>query len=172
MIEPLPLKLIELTPKNENERSLQGKLTDDYLLVTKTKIRFNGCQRNKSLIPKFAEKKYQGESISEYTPQQGEAGGRNRPNENETEVRHEGEEWKSARKGGLTAPKRVRGAPKTQWKWKMLLDFFFAAGVKNGRSLQGKLADGTVVEVEEASFYTDPISDVRQMHMNVVKCSN
>ncbi|GFX16802.1 hypothetical protein TNCV_2517821 [Trichonephila clavipes] len=78
------------------------------------------------------------------------------------------------RKGGdLTAPKRVRGAPKTQWEWKMLLDFFFAAGVKNGRSLQGKLADGTVVEVEAgARFYTDPISDVRQMHMNVVKCSN
>ncbi|GFX31225.1 hypothetical protein TNCV_2027261 [Trichonephila clavipes] len=35
------------------------------------------------------------------------------------------------------------------------------AGVKNGRSPQGKLADGTVVEVEAgASFYTDPISDV------------
>ncbi|GFX61605.1 transposable element Tc1 transposase [Trichonephila clavipes] len=47
------------------------------------------------------------------------------------------------------------------------------AGVKNGRSLQGKLTDGTVVEVEAgASFYTDPSSDVRQMHMNVVKCSN
>ncbi|GFX22226.1 hypothetical protein TNCV_2950721 [Trichonephila clavipes] len=67
------------------------------------------------------------------------------------------------KEGGLTAPKRVRGAPKTQWEWKMLLDFFFfffAAGVKNGRSLQGKLADGTVVEIEAgASFYTDPISD-------------
>ncbi|GFX90976.1 hypothetical protein TNCV_197541, partial [Trichonephila clavipes] len=34
------------------------------------------------------------------------------------------------------------------------------AGVKNGRSLQGKLADGTVVEVEiGASFFTDPIAD-------------
>ncbi|GFS64072.1 hypothetical protein TNCV_3944591 [Trichonephila clavipes] len=52
-------------------------------------------------------------------------------------------------------------------------DFFYASGVKNGRSLQGKLTDGTVVEVEAgASFYTDPSSDVRQMHMNVVKCSN
>ncbi|GFW37937.1 hypothetical protein TNCV_4631381 [Trichonephila clavipes] len=47
------------------------------------------------------------------------------------------------------------------------------SGVKNGRSLQGKLADSTVVDVEAgASFYTDPISDVRQMHMNVVKYSN
>ncbi|GFU91838.1 hypothetical protein TNCV_3192251 [Trichonephila clavipes] len=34
------------------------------------------------------------------------------------------------------------------------------AGVKNGRSLQGKLTDGTVVEIEAgASFYTDPSSD-------------
>ncbi|GFU91771.1 hypothetical protein TNCV_3191581 [Trichonephila clavipes] len=52
-------------------------------------------------------------------------------------------------------------------------NFLSAAGVKNGRSLQGKLTDGTVVEVEAgASFYTDPSSDVRQMHMNAVKCSN
>ncbi|GFV30496.1 hypothetical protein TNCV_3857711 [Trichonephila clavipes] len=41
------------------------------------------------------------------------------------------------------------------------------------KSLQGKLTDGTVVEVEAgASFYTDPSSDARQMHMNVAKCSN
>ncbi|GFV88978.1 uncharacterized protein TNCV_4911801 [Trichonephila clavipes] len=34
------------------------------------------------------------------------------------------------------------------------------AGVKNGRSLQGKLTDGTVFEIEAgASFYTDPSSD-------------
>ncbi|GFV61079.1 transposable element Tc1 transposase [Trichonephila clavipes] len=34
------------------------------------------------------------------------------------------------------------------------------SGVKNGRSLQGKLTDGTVVEIEAgASFYTDPSSD-------------
>ncbi|GFW18261.1 hypothetical protein TNCV_4008001 [Trichonephila clavipes] len=33
-------------------------------------------------------------------------------------------------------------------------------GVKNGRSLQGKLTDGTVVVIEAgASFYTDPSSD-------------
>ncbi|GFX36974.1 uncharacterized protein TNCV_1174761 [Trichonephila clavipes] len=109
-----------------------------------TKIRVNGCQRNKSLIPKFAERKDQRETISENTLPQAEAGGRKRPNENETEVRHEGEEWKSA-----------------------------GTGVKNGRNLQGKLTDGTVVEVEAgASFYTYPSSDVRQMHMNVVKCSN
>ncbi|GFT21240.1 hypothetical protein TNCV_4685891 [Trichonephila clavipes] len=47
------------------------------------------------------------------------------------------------------------------------------AGMKNSWRLQGKLADGTVVEFEaRASLFTDPISDVRQMHMNVVKCSN
>ncbi|GFU45738.1 hypothetical protein TNCV_3374051 [Trichonephila clavipes] len=46
-------------------------------------------------------------SVSEITPPQGEAGGRKRPNEDETRVRHEGEEWKSAgRGGGLTAPQK------------------------------------------------------------------
>ncbi|GFX09755.1 hypothetical protein TNCV_653541 [Trichonephila clavipes] len=44
---------------------------------------------------------------------------------------------------------------------------------ENEGSLQGKLTDGTVVVIEAgASFYTDPSSDVRQMHMSVVKCSN
>ncbi|GFU02310.1 uncharacterized protein TNCV_1238261 [Trichonephila clavipes] len=43
----------------------------------------------------------------------------------------------------------------------------------NGRSLQGKLTNGTVdVNGAGASFYTYSSSDVRQMHMNVVKCSN
>ncbi|GFS85421.1 hypothetical protein TNCV_2803361 [Trichonephila clavipes] len=55
----------------------------------------------------IAEKKEQRETISEITPPQGEAGGRKRPNEDETGVRHKGEEWKSAGKGGFTAPKRV-----------------------------------------------------------------
>ncbi|GFT13017.1 hypothetical protein TNCV_431391 [Trichonephila clavipes] len=63
--------------------------------------------------------------------------------------------------------------PKERQSTHIILVVMIEAGVKNGRSLQGKLADGTVVEVEAgASFYTDPSSDVRQMHMNVVKCSN
>ncbi|GFV32701.1 hypothetical protein TNCV_3890601 [Trichonephila clavipes] len=45
----------------------------------------------------------------------GEAGGRERPNEDETRVTPRGREWKFAG-GGLTAPKRIRGAPKTQWE--------------------------------------------------------
>ncbi|GFX51510.1 hypothetical protein TNCV_2277901 [Trichonephila clavipes] len=56
--------------------------------------------------------------VSEITPPQGEAGGRKQLNEDETRVRHKGEEWKSAGGGGLTAPKRVRGALKTQWEGK------------------------------------------------------
>ncbi|GFW38406.1 hypothetical protein TNCV_1332591 [Trichonephila clavipes] len=47
------------------------------------------------------------------------------------------------------------------------------SGMKNVWRLQGKHAAGTVVEFEAgASLFPDPISDVRQMHMNVVKCSN
>ncbi|GFW62891.1 transposable element Tcb2 transposase [Trichonephila clavipes] len=60
--------------------------------------------------------------VSEITPPQGEAGGRERPNEDETRVRHEGENGR-AQEGGLTAPKRVRGAPRTQWEGKCC--FFF-----------------------------------------------
>ncbi|GFU80392.1 transposase [Trichonephila clavipes] len=51
-----------------------------------------------------------------------------------------------------------RGNMKLPLKWQQIIQQ--NAGVKNGRSLQGKLADGTVVEVEAGdSFYTDPISD-------------
>ncbi|GFS89852.1 hypothetical protein TNCV_4839431 [Trichonephila clavipes] len=49
-------------------------------------------------------------------PPQGEAGGRERPNEDETGVMSRGREGKSAGREGLTAPKRVREAPKTQWE--------------------------------------------------------
>ncbi|GFT44240.1 hypothetical protein TNCV_2649021 [Trichonephila clavipes] len=45
------------------------------------------------------------------TPPQGEDGGRS----GQAKTRKytlRGQEWRSARKGGLTAPKRVRGAPK------------------------------------------------------------
>ncbi|GFT89477.1 hypothetical protein TNCV_4387451 [Trichonephila clavipes] len=77
------------------------------------------------------------------------------------------------KEGGLNSPKTRSRSTKNAVGMENAAGFFFPAGVKNGRSLQGKLADGTVVEIEAgASFYTDPISDVRQMHMNVVKCSN
>ncbi|GFU18833.1 hypothetical protein TNCV_1085721 [Trichonephila clavipes] len=66
----------------------------------------------------------------------GEAGGRKRPNEDETRVRHEGENGR-AQEGGLTAPKRVRGAPKTQWEGKCC--FFFAARMKKKGVCKGNL---------------------------------
>ncbi|GFW94346.1 hypothetical protein TNCV_1432811 [Trichonephila clavipes] len=80
-----------------------------------------------------------------------------------------------AQEGGLTAPKRVRGAPKTQWEGKCCNFFFFflCSQDENERSLQGKLTDNTAgVNEAGASFNTDPSSDERQMHLNVVKCSN
>ncbi|GFW71222.1 hypothetical protein TNCV_536401 [Trichonephila clavipes] len=58
---------------------------------------------------------------------EGEVGGRERPNEDETGVTSRGREGKSGGREGLTAPKRVRGAPKTQWEGEC---FFFAAGMK------------------------------------------
>ncbi|GFT96277.1 hypothetical protein TNCV_3907121 [Trichonephila clavipes] len=51
---------------------------------------------------------------------QGEAGGRERPNEDKTGVTSLGREGKSARREALTAPKRVRGAPKTQERGELL----------------------------------------------------
>ncbi|GFX52915.1 hypothetical protein TNCV_3227831 [Trichonephila clavipes] len=41
-----------------------------------------------------------------------------------------GQEWRSARKGGLTAPKRVRGAPKRNRNREAAEFFFFSAGMK------------------------------------------
>ncbi|GFU10644.1 hypothetical protein TNCV_1773171 [Trichonephila clavipes] len=90
--------------------------------------------------------------VSEITPPQGEAGGRKRPNEDETRVRHEGENGR-AQEGGLTVPKRVRGAPKTQWEGKCC--YFFCCCCswnEKERSLQGKLTDDTagVTKLEPA----------------------
>ncbi|GFS54402.1 hypothetical protein TNCV_4808931 [Trichonephila clavipes] len=53
-------------------------------------------------------------------PRQGEAGGRERPNEDETGETSRGREGKSAGREGLTVPKRVRGAPRTQERGKLL----------------------------------------------------
>ncbi|GFX17810.1 hypothetical protein TNCV_2292591 [Trichonephila clavipes] len=52
--------------------------------------------------------------VSEVTPPQGEAGGRKRPNEDETRVRHEGEEWKSAGRGALQ-PQNARVTAVSEW---------------------------------------------------------
>ncbi|GFX46475.1 hypothetical protein TNCV_4549141 [Trichonephila clavipes] len=142
----------------------------------KRKLDLTGASEINHLYPNsrresFNEKKYLN------TLPAGGGWGKKRPSEDENKNVTRAWNGRAQKEGGgLTAPKRVRGAPKTQWEWKMLRDlffFFFAAGMKNGWRLQGKLADGKVVEFEAgASLFTDPISDVRQMHMNVVKCSN
>ncbi|GFV23612.1 hypothetical protein TNCV_1717331 [Trichonephila clavipes] len=74
----------------------------------------------------------------------GEAGGRERPNEDETGVTSRGREVKSAGREGLTAPKRVRGAPKTQWEGECC--FFFAAGMKRKESARRNLQTPQQVE--------------------------
>ncbi|GFS80244.1 hypothetical protein TNCV_3447181 [Trichonephila clavipes] len=45
--------------------------------------------------------------------------------------------------GGLTAPKRVRGAPRTQWEENAAI-FFFAAGMKKKRVCKEKLTDASI----------------------------
>ncbi|GFV40253.1 hypothetical protein TNCV_1444061 [Trichonephila clavipes] len=56
------------------------------------------------------------------------------------------------RKGGLSVPKRVRGAPRTQWEGKCCY-FFCAAGMKKKSVCKEKLIDATagVTKLEPAS---------------------
>ncbi|GFV42948.1 hypothetical protein TNCV_4548001 [Trichonephila clavipes] len=47
------------------------------------------------------------------------------------------------------------------------------AGMKMDGDCKGNLQTEQLLNLEAgASLFTDPIFDVRQMHMNVVKCSN
>ncbi|GFX95273.1 hypothetical protein TNCV_848641 [Trichonephila clavipes] len=97
--------------------------------------------------------------VSEITPPQGEAGGRKRPNEDETRVRHEGENGR-AQEGGLTAPKRVRGAPKTQWEGKCCFFFFvlfFAARMKKKGVCKENLDDTAGVTKLEPALTLIPV---------------
>ncbi|GFT52240.1 hypothetical protein TNCV_4275551 [Trichonephila clavipes] len=71
--------------------------------------------------------------------------------EDETRVRHEGENGR-AQEGGLLAPRHVRGAPRTQWEGKCCYFFFGAAGMKKKRVCKEKLTDATagVTKLEPA----------------------
>ncbi|GFV16550.1 hypothetical protein TNCV_4417391 [Trichonephila clavipes] len=97
-------------------------------------------------------------------PPQGEAGGRERPNEDETGVTSRGREGKSAGREGLTAPKRVRGAPKTQWEEECY--YFFCSRNEKEESARKNLQRHSRWDEAEASFNTDPSSDERQMRLN------
>ncbi|GFV11515.1 hypothetical protein TNCV_975071 [Trichonephila clavipes] len=87
---------------------------------------------------------------SKITPPQGEAGGRKRPNEDKTRVRHEGENGR-AQEGGLNSPKTRSRSTKNAVGRKMLL-FFCCSWNEKERSLQGKLTDDTagVTKLEPA----------------------
>ncbi|GFW75022.1 hypothetical protein TNCV_2678901 [Trichonephila clavipes] len=56
------------------------------------------------------------------------------------------------RKGSLSAPKRVRGAPRTQWEGKCCYFFLCASGMKKKRVCKEKLTDATagVTKLEPA----------------------
>ncbi|GFW97008.1 hypothetical protein TNCV_4802211 [Trichonephila clavipes] len=62
-------------------------------------------------------------------------------NEDETGVTSRGREGKSAGRKGLTAPKRVRGAPKTQWEGECC--YFFYSKNEKKRVCKEKLTDAT-----------------------------
>ncbi|GFX17795.1 hypothetical protein TNCV_2292441 [Trichonephila clavipes] len=76
--------------------------------------------------------------VSEITPLQVEAGGRERPNEDETRVRHEGENGRAQEGGGVNSPKTRSKSTKNAVGRKMLL-FFVAAGMKKKGVCKGNL---------------------------------
>ncbi|GFW27004.1 hypothetical protein TNCV_1378421 [Trichonephila clavipes] len=106
----------------------------------KRKLDDTGASEINRLYPESRSKDEKEYRYLNSLPPQGEAGGRKRPNENETGVTSRGREGKSAGREGLTAPKHVRGAPKMQWEKECC--FFFAAGMKR-KSLQVALTDAT-----------------------------
>ncbi|GFY33539.1 hypothetical protein TNCV_4538731 [Trichonephila clavipes] len=77
------------------------------------------------------------------------------------------------RKEGLSAPKRVRGAPRTQWEGKCCYFLCVCSRNEKEKSLQGETyRRHSRCNEAGASYNTDPSSDERQMHLNVVKRSN
>ncbi|GFW65524.1 hypothetical protein TNCV_1776681 [Trichonephila clavipes] len=74
-------------------------------------------------------------------PRRGGGWRKKRPDENEKNIRYAGRNGGAQGRGGLTAPKRVRGAPKRNRNREAagIFFFFFAAGVKR----EWRLQDGT-----------------------------
>ncbi|GFU78322.1 hypothetical protein TNCV_2789371 [Trichonephila clavipes] len=121
-----------------------------------TKIRFNGCQRNESLIPKFAESIKEDKYLNTL-PRRGGGWRKKRPNENlETKVRHEGRNGGAQGKGDLTAQNAFEEHQKRSRNGKMLRDFFFLhLGWKMNGDCRTKLAAGTVVlKVKQEPAYS------------------
>ncbi|GFX88822.1 hypothetical protein TNCV_2575291 [Trichonephila clavipes] len=73
--------------------------------------------------------------ISEITPPQGEAGGRERPNEDETRVRHEGENGR-AQEGGAYQPQNAFEEHQERSGKENAAFFLCAAGMKKKRVCQ------------------------------------
>ncbi|GFX67378.1 putative RNA-directed DNA polymerase from transposon X-element [Trichonephila clavipes] len=77
------------------------------------------------------------------------------------------------RKEALSAPKTRSRSTKNAVGRKMLLFFFLCSRNEKEKSLQGETYRcHSRCNEAGASFNTDPSSDERQMHLNVVKCSN
>ncbi|GFX71818.1 hypothetical protein TNCV_2010551 [Trichonephila clavipes] len=82
---------------------------------SETKIRFNGCQRNNRLYQNSRRESIKENRYLKTLPHRGrleEENGRTRTKLKYVTRARNGR----AQEGGLTAPKRVRGAPKTQWE--------------------------------------------------------
>ncbi|GFV14245.1 hypothetical protein TNCV_1163681 [Trichonephila clavipes] len=94
-----------------NPQLLKCQLGSDF--GTKRKLDDTGASEINLLYPESWRKdEKEGRYLKSLSPLE-EAGGRKRPNGNETGVTSRGREGKSAGREGLTVPKRVRGTPKT-----------------------------------------------------------
>ncbi|GFV90408.1 transposable element Tcb1 transposase [Trichonephila clavipes] len=93
-----PVTIRELRLALQEEWAAMPQQLIDTLILSMGR-RCETCLACKSLIPKIAEKRMKERPVSEITPPQGEAGGRERPNEDETRVLHEGENGRAQEKG-------------------------------------------------------------------------
>ncbi|GFT85600.1 hypothetical protein TNCV_4253211 [Trichonephila clavipes] len=112
-----------------------------------------GASEINRLYPESRRKDEKRDRYLNSLPPQGEAGGRERPNEDETGVTSRREGKSAGREG---APKRVRGAPKTQWEGECC--FFFATGMERKESVRKTYRRYSRWNEAGASFNTDPSS--------------
>ncbi|GFW53064.1 hypothetical protein TNCV_131291 [Trichonephila clavipes] len=109
--------------------------------------------------------------ISEFTPLQGEAEGRKRPYEYETKSDVTRARGVERRKGGLNSPKTRSRNTKTQWGERMLL-FFRSWYEKEKESASSTFKRNSRWNEAGVSLNTDPSSDEKQRHLNIVKYRN
>ncbi|GFS98338.1 hypothetical protein TNCV_2208701 [Trichonephila clavipes] len=110
-------------------------------IVSKRKLDEAGASEINRLYPESRRKDEKKNQYLKSFPLQGEAGGRERLNEDETGVTSRGREWKSAGRGGNSPKTRSRSTKNAVGRKMMLI--FFAAGMKKKRVCKEKLTDAT-----------------------------